>query len=245
MTSLVIAPSILAADYTRLGEEARKAELEGADWLHVDVMDGQFVPNITFGPGVVAALKRVTRLPLDVHLMIEHPEKHVDAFRQAGADRLTVHIEAQHDMARTLQQIRKTGCRPGITLNPATDVSTIEKFLPEVDLVLCMTVVPGFGGQEFMTPVLEKIHKLAKHPSRKNRNYWIEVDGGINLQTVRECVKAGANAIVAGTALFGALDFGSAIMDMRKAACEAEASLKTEPQKAKEVRSLRPATKGR
>ncbi|MDD2706686.1 MAG: ribulose-phosphate 3-epimerase [Verrucomicrobiae bacterium] len=216
MASLVIAPSLLAADYTRLGDEVHRAEKGGADWLHVDVMDGHFVPNLTFGPGLVAAIRKITNLPLDVHLMIERPDRYVDAFCRAGAHYLTVHAEAPHVMMDTLRRIRDLGVKPGVVLNPSTPAQTVESCLPLVDVVLCMTVVPGFGGQSFMPGVMEKVRWLADHPARKTNPYWVEVDGGVNRETARQCVAAGANALVAGTALFGAPDFAAEAAAMRK-----------------------------
>ncbi len=216
-TSFVIAPSILAADFARLSQEARRAEKGGGDWLHVDVMDGHFVPNISLGPVVTAALKRSTCLPLDVHLMIDQPDRYIEAFREAGAWRITVHVEAHHPIRKTLGRIRRMGCRAGIALNPATDFHAIEDFLSDVDLVLCMTVVPGFGGQKFMPAVLKKIRALAEHPARQKHNYWIEVDGGINMKTAVACARAGANAFVSGTALFQARNMTRAVAEMRRA----------------------------
>ena len=217
MASPVIAPSILAADYTKFGKEAKRAELAGGDWLHVDIMDGHFVPNISFGPAVTAALKSSTRLPLDVHLMIQKPDQYVDAFLKAGAYRITVHVEAEHDIKTTLRRIRKGGCRAGIALNPSTDCSRIEKYLEDIDLVLCMTVVPGFGGQKFMSAVLGKVSYLANYALRRRHRYYIEVDGGIDVEAAVASAKAGADVFVAGTSLFSAKNMKSAISQMRRA----------------------------
>lgn len=217
MKSPVIAPSILAADYARFGEEAQRAERAGADWLHVDIMDGHFVPNISFGPAVTATLKKATQLPLDVHLMIERPDVYLEPFVKAGSARIIVHVEAQHDVKQTLKRIHESGVSAGIALNPATDIKTVEPYLRDVDLVLCMTVVPGFGGQKFMPEVLEKIRWIAKHPIRKENHFYIEVDGGIDHQTAGECAEAGANAYVAGTSLYSKADMKQAISDMRRA----------------------------
>jgi ribulose-phosphate 3-epimerase len=216
MASPVIAPSILASDYSRFGEEAKRAEVSGGDWLHVDIMDGHFVPNISFGPGVVAALRKSTTLPLDVHLMIEHPDRYVAAFAKAGAFRITVHIEAPHEMKKTLQQIRDMGCQAGIALNPATPPNLIEPYLDQIDLVLCMTVVPGFGGQSFMPEVLPKIQFFRDHSMRKKNRYHIEVDGGIANETASQCAKSGADVFVAGTSIFSAKDLVEAIKSMRQ-----------------------------
>ena len=216
-TRIKISPSILSADFRCLEDEIRRMESAGADMLHVDVMDGHFVPNITIGPVVVKFMRKATKLPLDVHLMIERPDQYLDAFQKAGSRRITVHVEARHPVRKTLRRIRAMGCRAGIALNPATDFRAVENFLCEVDLVLCMTVVPGFGGQKFMPSVLGKIRALARHPARRKQNYWIEVDGGINLQTAIACAEAGADVFVAGTSLFQARDMRRAIAEMRRA----------------------------
>jgi ribulose-phosphate 3-epimerase len=216
MTSPVIAPSILAADFTCFGKEALRAEKAGGDWLHVDIMDGHFVPNISFGPEATAAFKRSTKLPLDVHLMIENPDRYIQAFHKAGAHRITVHVEAKHEISLTLKSIRALGCSPGIALNPSTEVDLVEPYLAEVDLVLCMTVVPGFGGQKFMSEVLDKVHFFANHPIRRKHPYYIEVDGGINFETAQRCAEKGANVFVAGTSLFSSKNMASVVSEMRK-----------------------------
>jgi ribulose-phosphate 3-epimerase len=197
-----IAPSILAADYTRLGEQLQAAEAAGADYIHVDVMDGRFVPNITIGPLIVRAARRATGLPLDVHLMIEEPERHIDAFAKAGADILTVHPEATPHVHRALEQIKRLNMLAGIALNPGTPVAAAEEVLAEVDLVLVMSVDPGFGGQEFIAGVLPKVRRLRRLLDEKQLRAELEMDGGITAETAPACVEAGARVLVAGTAVF-------------------------------------------
>jgi ribulose-phosphate 3-epimerase len=200
---VLIAPSILAADFAQLGAQVQAAELGGAQWLHIDVMDGRFVPNITMGPLVVKALRRVTSLPLDVHLMIVEPERYVEAFAEAGADHITVHIEASPHLHRTLQVIHETGCKAGVALNPHTPARDLGTVLHMVDIINVMTVNPGFGGQEFIPESTEKIQMLRTMSLQAQRDIFIEVDGGINSVTARRVVAAGANVLVAGTAIFG------------------------------------------
>ncbi len=203
MSSIVkIAPSILSADYLRLGEQVREAEAAGADYIHVDVMDGHFVPNITIGPVVVEAVRRETDLPLDVHLMIEEPERHVEAFAKAGASILSVHPEATQQLHRTIEMICRLGVRPGVALNPGTSVSLVEDVLADVDLVLVMSVDPGFGGQEFIEGVLPKVHRLRRLLDEAGLSAEIEIDGGITAETAPRCVEAGVRVLVAGTAIF-------------------------------------------
>lgn len=201
-----LAPSILSADFARLEAHAQEAIDAGADWLHVDVMDGHFVPNITIGPLIVDALRPLsekTNTPLDVHLMIEKPEQYVKAFADAGADRITVHVEATTHLHRTIQQIRETGISAGVTLNPATPLSSIEEILPYVDLVLVMTVNPGFGGQAYIPTSTDKIRRLKQMLHAKGLSPFLQVDGGVKVNNVQEVVAAGADVIVAGSAVFG------------------------------------------
>ncbi len=200
--SPVIAPSILSADFRSLGADIAACEAAGADWIHVDVMDGHFVPNITLGPVIVEACRKATSLPLDVHLMIEKPEKMLAAFAKAGADRLTVHVETCPHLHRTLQQIRDLGVKPGVTLNPSTPAVALKEVLHMVDLVLVMTVNPGFGGQSFIESQLAKITEIRSMLDAVNPNAWLEVDGGISERTLPEARSAGANAFVAGNAVF-------------------------------------------
>ncbi len=199
-----IAPSILSADFARLGEQVAEAEAAGADYIHVDVMDGHFVPNITFGPLVVAAIRPVTELPLDVHLMIEEPERYIEQFAKAGADILTVHQEACPHLHRVIEGIKRLGVRAGVSLNPATPLNTLEEILPYVDLVLLMTVNPGFGGQEFIEEMLPKIERMRRMLDERGLKCELEVDGGINTDTAPKVVAAGADVLVAGEAIFGA-----------------------------------------
>ncbi|MBZ4330209.1 ribulose-phosphate 3-epimerase [Corallococcus interemptor] len=211
-----IAPSLLSSDFSRLGEEVRAIEAAGADWIHVDVMDGRFVPNITLGPVIVEAIKRVATKPLDVHLMIVEPEKYVDAFVKAGADVLTVHQEASPHLHRTLQHIRHAGAKPAVVLNPGTPLSAIEDVLGDVDMVLLMSVNPGFGGQTFIEPSVEKVRRLrAMLDARGLKDVDIEVDGGINAETAKRVVAAGATVLVAGSYVFGAKDYAQAIRSLR------------------------------
>ncbi|MEW5931389.1 MAG: ribulose-phosphate 3-epimerase [Gemmatimonadota bacterium] len=204
MSALKIAPSILSADFARLGEQVREAEEGGADWIHVDVMDGHFVPNITIGPLVAEAARRSTRLPVDVHLMIQHPERYLEAFAKAGADYLTVHVETCPHLHRTVQQIRELGVKAGVTLNPATPVDSLAEILPYVDLVLVMSVNPGFGGQSYIPTSTAKIARVRRMIDALGRGGEVElqVDGGVAPDTVAEVAAAGATVVVAGSAVY-------------------------------------------
>jgi ribulose-phosphate 3-epimerase len=197
-----IAPSILSADFSRLGEQVAEATKAGADYIHVDVMDGHFVPNITIGPLVVSAVRKCTKLPLDVHLMIESPDKYIQTFADAGADIITVHVEACPHINRTIQFIKSLNRQAGVSLNPGTPLEQISEVLASVDLILIMTVNPGFGGQAFIPEVLNKITRLSKELKKRKINAELEVDGGINVSTAPEVVKAGAQVLVAGAAIF-------------------------------------------
>jgi ribulose-phosphate 3-epimerase len=200
--SYKLAPSILTADFTRLGEQIREVEAAGVDWIHLDIMDGHFVPNLSFGPLLVRAVRQATKLPLDVHLMIEQPERYLADFAQAGADRLTVHVETCPHLHRTIEQIKEVGCKAGVTLNPATPLATLEEILPEVDLVLVMSVNPGFGGQKYIPGSTAKIARLRRMLDAVGPEAELEVDGGVNASTIAEVVGAGATVLVIGSAIF-------------------------------------------
>ena len=208
-----LAPSILAADFARLGEQVREAERAGADRIHVDVMDGHFVPNISMGPVVVKSLRPVTRLPLEVHLMIEEPDRYAEAFAKAGADTLIIHVESAGDLRQTVRHVKQLGKKVGVTLRPATPVTTIEAILPEVDLVLVMTVNPGFGGQAFMPDMLPKVRRVHELITQVKPAIELEVDGGIEAETAPLVVAAGARVLVAGSAIYGAKDGVASAMD--------------------------------
>lgn len=215
-----IAPSILSADFSRLGDEIRAVEAGGADYIHVDVMDGRFVPNITIGPLVVAATRRVTGLPLDVHLMIVEPDRYVPAFAEAGADIIVVHAEASVHLHRTIQLIRSFGRKAGVALNPATPLNVLEHVLEELDLVLLMTVNPGFGGQSFIEACLPKIHALRGMLDKRGVEAELEVDGGVKIENIERIARAGADVFVAGSAVFGAPDYAEVIAELKRRAKE-------------------------
>ena len=211
-----IAPSILSADFARLADEIARVEAAGADWLHIDVMDGHFVPNLTLGAPVVAAIRKVTKLPLDVHLMVTNPAELVDAFAAAGADWLTVHVETDPHLHRLIGRIRELGVKPGVVLNPATTLNTLEEILPEVDMVLLMSVNPGFGGQSFISSTFSKIVRLKEQIRQKGLSTLIEVDGGINAVTAPQAVQSGADILVAGSAVFGSPNLRQAIENIKQ-----------------------------
>ncbi|MGE8204129.1 ribulose-phosphate 3-epimerase [Heyndrickxia sp. NPDC080065] len=211
-----IAPSILSANFAKLAEEIHDVEKGGADYIHIDVMDGHFVPNITLGPLVVEAIRPITKLPLDVHLMIQHPDHYIESFAKAGADYITVHVEACTHLHRTIQQIKSYSVKAGVVLNPATPVETIQHVLEDIDMVLLMTVNPGFGGQSFIHSVIPKIHQVKQMIDAKGLNIEIEVDGGINPETAKLCYEAGANVLVAGSAIYKHQDRETAIKGLRE-----------------------------
>lgn len=210
MRNVLVAPSLLAADFSRLAEETKRVEEAGADWIHLDVMDGHFVPNLTIGPQVVGALRPVTKLPLDVHLMIENPNRYAQAFVEAGADRVTIHAEAAHDLPAAVRLVRKLGVKVGVAIRPQTGIDLLRSVLDEIDLALLMTVNPGFGGQSFMPEVIPKIESL-----RKIFKGHIQVDGGINRETAQKTRSAGADVMVAGTYIFRARDVKQAIAALK------------------------------
>ncbi len=212
-----IAPSLLAADFAKLGEEVREVEASGATLLHIDVMDGHFVPNISFGSLVMDAIKPYTNLPLDVHLMIENPDQYIEQFAKAGAEYITVHVEACRHLHRTIQLIRSYGVKPGVVLNPHTPIETIKHVLEDIDLVLLMTVNPGFGGQKFIDSVVPKIAELSYMIKQRNLDVEIEIDGGITAETIVPCAEAGATIFVAGSAIFGKEDRQTALQSILKA----------------------------
>lgn len=218
-----ISPSILSADFSRLGEDVQAVDRAGADYIHIDVMDGHFVPNITIGPLVVDALRKVTDKPLDVHLMIENPDLYIPDFAKAGADIITVHQEAVPHLHRTVQLIKSLGKKAGVSLNPATPVETLDVILDELDLVLIMSVNPGFGGQSFIPSALDKISALRKRITERGLSTELEVDGGVKIDNIREVVAAGADVLVAGSAVFNTADYAATITALRENAANTTA----------------------
>ncbi|MFH1112409.1 MAG: ribulose-phosphate 3-epimerase [Pseudomonadota bacterium] len=214
---ILISPSILSADFTRLGEEIRAVEDAGADWLHIDVMDGHFVPNITIGPMIVAAAKKAARIPLDVHLMISDPDYYLDFFHEAGADVLAVHPEATHHLHRTLTRIRDLGMRPGAALNPSTGLEAVRHVLAELDVIMIMTVNPGFGGQSFIPTMLPKVRALREMIDGSGYDILIEIDGGVSPKTAPDIAACGADVFVAGSAVFGNPPYRQVIDKLRSA----------------------------
>lgn len=227
-----IAPSILSADFARLAEEVARLEQGGADLLHIDVMDGHFVPNLTVGPPIVEALRKVTKLPLDVHLMMTNPDAFLGEFAEAGADYLTVHVEACPHLHRTVQAIKERNVKAGVTLNPATSLSTLEEIVGDVDLILIMSVNPGFGGQRFIPSVLDKIRRARQLIDRAHSQAALEVDGGVKVDNAAEIIDAGADILVAGSAIFSSREYGATIAALRSAGVptrQAERAVKPAP----------------
>ncbi len=218
---IYLAPSVLSADLLKLSEQVKEVEQNGADYIHVDIMDGHFVPNITFGPNIVSTLRRITNLPLDVHLMISEPDKYIESFAKAGAGIITVHQETCKHLHRTIQFIKNNGVKAGVSLNPATDISTILPVVEELDLILLMTVNPGFGGQKFINLVIPKISEFANIKQNNNFKYLIEIDGGINPETAKLVAEAGAEVLVAGNAIFNQPAIGQACKNIKDAALSA------------------------
>lgn len=211
----IIAPSILSADFSKLQDEIQAVEAAGADWIHVDVMDGHFVPNITLGPPVVECIRKITKLPLDVHLMITEPERYIREFREAGADWISIHAEATIHLQRTLALVREVGAKPAVALNPSTSLYYLDHIWNDIEMVLLMTVNPGFGGQRFIPDMLKKVQALKKKSERMAPNIHIEVDGGINTENIGQLQEAGANVFVSGSAIFGTKDYAATIKKMR------------------------------
>jgi ribulose-phosphate 3-epimerase len=214
----IIAPSILSADGSKLGEEILAVEKAGAGWIHVDVMDGNFVPNITMGPSIISSLRKITKLPFDVHLMIDNPDRYIESFSQAGADIITVHVEATNHLHRTIDLIKNLGLKAGVSLNPATPLTQIEEIIHYIDLLLVMTVNPGFGGQQFIGTSLAKIARAKKMLETMPRQPLLEVDGGVNIKNIGDIAESGADIIVAGAAIFGSDDYQKTIASLKLAA---------------------------
>ena len=206
-----VAPSLLSCDFARMGEEVQRIDAAGADWIHLDVMDGHFVPNLTIGPGIIAAVRPYTKLPFDVHLMIEDPLTYIDAFADAGADIITFHVEASSDIRATIEKIRSRGIQPGLVIKPKTPAEAVFPYLKEIDLVLVMTVEPGFGGQSFMADMMPKVRQIKEECRRQGIEIPIEADGGISEKTVSACAEAGVDICVSGTGVFKAKDPAAAI----------------------------------
>jgi ribulose-phosphate 3-epimerase len=217
MIMILIAPSILSADGGRLADEIATVENAGADWIHIDVMDGHFVPNITIGPAIITSLRKTTKLPFDVHLMIKNPENYIESFASAGADIITVHVEAANHLHRTIDLIKKCGKKAGVSLNPATPLTQVEEILPDIDLLLIMTVNPGFGGQQFIKTTLPKIAKAGKMLSALPNKPLLEVDGGVNLKNIKSIAQAGAQVLVAGNSVFASKDYKKTIAELKAA----------------------------
>jgi len=212
----LIAPSILSSDFGRLAEEIGAVEAAGADLIHIDVMDGHYVPNLTFGPPVIAAIRKVTRLPFDVHLMIENPERWIDAYADAGSDFITVHVEAEPHLHRAVQKIRKRGVKAGLSLNPSTPLGSVGEILGDIDLLMIMSVNPGFGGQSFIETSLSKIARARRMIDEQSPGILLEVDGGVKIDNIEAIGRAGVDIFVAGSAIFGSGDYGATIAKMRK-----------------------------
>ena len=225
--SLRIAPSILSADFARLADEVARVESAGADLLHIDVMDGHFVPNLTVGPPIVEALRKVTKLPLDVHLMMTNPDAFIPEFADAGADYLTVHVEACPHLHRTVQAIKERGVKAGVTLNPATSLTTVEEIIMDADLLLVMSVNPGFGGQHFIASVLNKIAHARQLIDRSGSRAALEVDGGVKVDNAAQIIQAGADILVSGSAIFSSPDYGRTIKALREAGQATGTSMKS------------------